>query len=73
MAWFNYNGSGSPVAPASYTLAGSTPSCTDGFDLCAIQATNDGTNHPEFTESLKNDMITALVAHQGNGNVKLKD
>ena|GEM_PF-423940 len=74
MAWFNYTPTqpNGPLNPDNYTLAGSTPTCTNGPDLCAIQADNDGSDRPEFTEALKDDMILALVAHQQNSNVKLK-
>ena len=70
MAWFNYNG-GSPTNPASYSPATSEPSCQEGAQLCAINAS--GTSQPSLTPALISEMLDAVVLQESRPNVKLKD
>ena len=73
MAWFSFTGS-DPANPNDYTLAGSSaPNCgTKQEQLCAIQATNDGNDHPELDVTILSEMVQALNAPANTPNVKLK-
>ena len=70
MAWFSFTGS-DPVTPSDYTLNPS-PSCAGANKICAIQADADSNNHPEITDSLKDEMIRALNSRASSTNVTLK-
>ncbi|MGA6117035.1 hypothetical protein [Sphingobacterium anhuiense] len=72
MAYFSLNSGGDPVDPQDYTLQASQPSCSGSNQICAIQAANDGNNHPELTESVKDQMIKALNNRTSNATVSLK-
>lgn len=71
MAWFQLNDPSNPGEPSNYQPVGS-PSCSGNNQICAVQATNDGTGHPEITEDLKNEMLTALNTRTSSANVQLK-
>ncbi|MCY4779258.1 hypothetical protein ORI89_06325 [Sphingobacterium sp. UT-1RO-CII-1] len=72
MSWFELTGS-NPTFSQDYTLRSSAPSCPIGTDqICAVQANNDGSDHPELTEALKDEMILALHTRSSSTNVKLK-
>lgn len=72
MAWFELTGP-SPISPSNYTLRNSPPPCGGQDQICAVQANNDGSGHPELTETLKDEMITALHDGVESTNVKLRD
>lgn len=72
MAYFSLNTGGDPVDPQDYTLQASQPSCSGSNQICAIQAANDGNNHPELTEAVKDQMIKALNSRTSNATVSLK-
>ncbi|WP_400261166.1 hypothetical protein ACFX5U_14545 [Sphingobacterium sp. SG20118] len=72
MNWYLFTGS-DPTNPAHYTLVVSKPNCTGSKQICAIRATNDGSNNPVITNSLQNEMILALQNCISSANVLLKD
>lgn len=50
--WFNYDGP-NPAISSSYSPAAGTPSCPGTpQQLCAIQAENDGNDHPTDRKSV---------------------
>ncbi|GGH10407.1 hypothetical protein FAZ19_01235 [Sphingobacterium alkalisoli] len=73
MAWFQLNPSGDPTNPSDYTIQGSQPSCPGTEEVCAIQANNDGSDHPVINEALLTEMTQALQNEAPTTNVKLKD
>ncbi|WP_293924792.1 hypothetical protein [Sphingobacterium sp. UBA6320] len=73
MAYFSLNTSGNPTDPQDYTLQGSQPTCLGEDQICAVQASNNGSNKPVLTEALKNEMIIALHSRTPSTNVSLKD
>lgn len=73
MAWFSLNPNGDPTQPNDYTLQSSQPSCPGSEEICAIQANNDGSNHPVINETLLTEMAQALNNGVATTNVKLKD
>ena len=44
--WFTYDG-GTMTDPASYTYAGTEPSCVGNTRLCAIKVLDDGSGSPD--------------------------
>lgn len=73
MAWFTLDpNSTDPTKPENYTLATGTPSCGGQNRICAVQAENDGSNKPELTEELKDEMIIALHNRSDRTDVKLR-
>ncbi|SKC06549.1 hypothetical protein SAMN05660841_03971 [Sphingobacterium nematocida] len=72
MAWFNYTGS-DPSNPNHYTLATTPPSCgTTEQRICAINATNNGSDKPILDASLLSEMVRALEFQANEPNVQLK-
>lgn len=73
MAWFSLTGS-NPTLPSNYTLVTSEPTNCTGTpqSICALQASNDGTDRPDITNALQNEMILALHNGVPSTNVKLK-
>lgn len=71
MAWFSLIDPSNPGQPSSYQPVGS-PSCSGNNQICALQADNDGSGHPEITEDLRNEMLTALNTRTSSTNVQLK-
>ncbi len=73
MAWFSLTGS-NPTLSSNYTLEPSEPTNCSGTPqaVCAIQASNDGTDKPDITNALQNEMILALHNGVPSTNVKLK-
>ncbi|MCW2260098.1 MULTISPECIES: hypothetical protein [Sphingobacterium] len=74
MNWFQLNVAGNPTDPNNYTDLGTgTPSCPTGTNkICAIQADPDGSGNPDITDSLKDDMISALHNRSSSATVQLK-
>lgn len=73
MAWFLLTGT-NPTLPSHYTLQANEPTvCTGAQQICAIQAMNDGSNNPDITNALQNEMIIALQNGFASSNVKLKN
>jgi len=72
MAWFSFTGT-NPSDPAHYTLVPNQPSCPGTQSLCAIQASNDGSDNPVLTNPLKDEITQALQDREPGTNVKLKD
>lgn len=71
--WFNYTGS-DPANPNHYSLSTTTPACIgDTEQLCAIQAENDGNNHPDIDLNIALEMVQALQSQANTTNVKLKE
>lgn len=73
MAWFKLKDNGNPTDSQDYTLESSQPSCPGTQEVCAIQADNDGSNHPVINEALLAEMTQALQNEAPTTNVKLKD
>jgi len=71
MAWFQLEANGNPTQPTSYNPIAS-PSCSGSGKICAVQASDDGSGHPELTEDLKNEMIVALQSGSPSANVALR-
>lgn len=73
MAWFSLTGS-NPTLSSDYTLVASEPTNCTGTPqaICALQANNDGSNKPDITNALQNEMILALHNGASSSNVKLK-
>lgn len=71
MAWFQLKAGGNPTIPNDYN-ATSTPSCSGTGKICAIQATPDGSNKPQLTNALRDEMIVALQTGSPSSNVELR-
>ncbi|WP_164112070.1 MULTISPECIES: hypothetical protein [Sphingobacterium] len=72
MAWFNFTGS-DPANPNHYTLATSTPNCGSTEEkLCAINATNNGSDKPILDIPILSEMARALQNEVNEPNVQLK-
>ncbi|MNT82322.1 hypothetical protein D3C72_2220360 [compost metagenome] len=72
MAYFSLNTGGDPVDPQDYTLQASQPSCSGSNQICAIQATDNGSGEPVLSPTLKDQMIQALHSRTSNATVSLK-
>jgi hypothetical protein len=72
-AWFVYNGSGNVDDPANYTEVSGTPSCPGSTSLCSINATVGSNSQPVMTQSLENEISTAISTNNPSAHVKLLD
>ncbi|MEN5088597.1 hypothetical protein ABE426_19190 [Sphingobacterium faecium] len=72
MNWFSFTGT-NPLSPAHYTLVATQPTCP-GLPqrMCALQAQNDGSNNPDMTDELKEEIANCLENKVNSTNVKLK-
>jgi len=70
MATFQLNVPSAPGLSSSYSIG--TPACSGVNQICTIQATDDGSGHPDITDSLKNEMLQALNTRTSTTNVRLK-
>ncbi|MBE8722695.1 hypothetical protein [Sphingobacterium pedocola] len=73
MAWFSLNPGGDPTQPNDYTLQSSEPTCSGQNQICAVQANPDGSNNPQLTAALKDEMIDALHNRTATDNVSLRN
>ncbi|MDR6783283.1 hypothetical protein ABTW24_22800 [Sphingobacterium thalpophilum] len=72
MSWYSFTGS-NPANANDYTLVSGTPSCsTPTQRLCAIQANDDGSNHPDLDNAILSEMVQALDSQNNTANVRLK-
>lgn len=72
MAWFSFTGS-NPSDKTHYTLVSSEPNCgIEREKLCAINATNNGSNQPVLDIPILSEMADALELEQNTTNVRLK-
>lgn len=72
MNWYSFTGS-DPTDSNHYTLATGTPSCLNPQQqLCAIQATDNGSGKPELDNVILSEMVKALNAPGNTTNVSLK-
>ena len=73
MAWFQLNPAGDPTVPSNYTLVGSAPSCGSTEEkICAINATNNGSNQPILDAPILLQMVRALQFEANETDVRLK-
>ncbi|SHG42382.1 hypothetical protein SAMN04488522_105455 [Pedobacter caeni] len=72
MAWFIFNTNSDPTNPASYTITSGLPSCNNGNSLCAIQTAEGLPGRPVLDNSIKDEMLIALVGSSPSANVRLK-
>ena len=67
--WYTYNGSGSVDLPSSYIYSPASPSCINGFSLCAISAIYTAVGPSAITANLQayiSNLLSTGVA-QPNG------
>ncbi|KKX46847.1 MULTISPECIES: hypothetical protein [Sphingobacterium] len=72
MAWYQLNSNGNPTIASNYSSV-SSPSCSSGNKICAINATDNGSGQPVFTTALQNEMILALHTATPSTNVQLRN
>jgi len=63
---------GNTANPADYLRVHRKPVCPGSRRLCAIQAQDDGFNHPVITYTLLAEMATALHQSRETANVCLR-
>jgi hypothetical protein len=72
MALFQLNNQSLPADPQSYSVPTGTPTCSGNNKICTINATDDGSGHPELEPAILSEMVTALNNRTNTSNVKLK-
>lgn len=72
MALFQLNEQSLPAESSSYSIPTTTPVCSGNARICTINATDDGSGHPELDPAILGEMVTALNNRANTPNVKLK-
>lgn len=73
LSWYILSLGTDPTSKYNYEKVYAAPTCCGSSAICAIRASDDGYNHPQISEQLKLEMISALWTNTETLNVKLHD